>query len=85
MQQEERRRARAFLAQALTPAEREVVSLVARERLSSPQAGERLHRSPRTIDHHLSSAYKKLRQAYDLAHADRYTLIGMLGPFVPDA
>jgi DNA-binding CsgD family transcriptional regulator len=75
-------RAREFVQGALTPAEREAVTLVVREGLTNRQTGARLCRSPRTVGHQLSSAYSKLRECYDLPHADRYTLTAILGVYL---
>ena len=44
---------------SLTPAQRDVVALVA-EGLTNPEIGERLFISPRTVQAHLSKAYAKL-------------------------
>ena len=75
-------RAREFVQTVLTPAEREAVTLVVREGLTNRQTGERLCRSDRTVGHQLSSAYSKLRECYDLPHADRYTLTAVLGVYL---
>jgi len=60
------RRARAFVERELSPAEREVVGLVVREGLTDAEIGRRTHRSPKTVGHHLSSAYQKARATFGL-------------------
>jgi DNA-binding CsgD family transcriptional regulator len=75
------RQARHFVEQVLTPAEREVVALVVREGLTDAQIGARTYRSPKTVGHHLSSAYRKARETFGLAEADRHTLTSLLATY----
>ncbi len=72
------RLARAFVEQALTPAEREVVRLVVCDGLTDAEIAERTCRSAKTVGHHLSSAYQKARATFDLTRADRHTLTTLL-------
>ena len=73
-------RARAFLEQHLTSAEREVATLLAREGLSNAALARRLNKSPKTIANQLSSVYSKLTVFYGLSEpADRTTLLALLG------
>ena len=66
------------MPQELTPAEREVVELAVVEGLTNAEIGARLHKSPRTVGHQLSAAYRKLRGYFGLAAADRHTLTSVL-------
>jgi CRISPR-associated protein Csx14 len=75
------RLARQFVGQELSPAEREVVELVACEGLTDGQVARRTYRSPKTVGHHLSSAYQKARAFFGLARADRHTLTTLLIPY----
>lgn len=75
------RLAREFVAQELSPAEREVVQLVAREGLTDGEIAERTCRSVRTVGHHLSAAYQKARSFFGLSHADRHTLTALLATY----
>jgi CRISPR-associated protein Csx14 len=72
------RQAGMFVEQALTPAERDVVQLAVLEGMTNAEIGERLHKSPRTVGHQLSAAYRKLRGYFGLAAADRVTLTSVL-------
>jgi len=72
------RLARAFTERELSPAEQEVVRLVVREGLTDAEVAERTCRSPRTVGHHLSSAYAKARAYFGLSCADRHTLMALL-------
>jgi DNA-binding NarL/FixJ family response regulator len=74
------RRARLFVREELTPAQREVVESVVREGLTNAEIGARTYRSPKTVEHHLSSAYAKARSFFGLARADRHTLTSLLAP-----
>jgi CRISPR-associated protein Csx14 len=75
------RQARHYVEQVLTPSEREVVALVVREGLTDAQIGVRTHRSPKTVGHHLSSAYHKARETFGLTEADRHTLMALLATY----
>jgi CRISPR-associated Csx14 family protein len=81
LQGEAWRRAHTFVQTVLTPAEREAVELLVREGLSNQQIGKRLWRSGRTVGHQLSAAYAKLCAFYELAGADRHTLMAVLGEY----
>ena len=70
--------ARAFLERELSPAEREVVRLVVCEGLTDAEVAERTCRSPKTVGHHLSRAYRKARAFFGLSRADRHTLTARL-------
>ena len=72
------RLAREFVERELSPAEREVVRLVVCRGLTDAEIGERTCRSPRTVGHHLSSAYHKARAYFGLNSAGRHTLTALL-------
>jgi len=73
--------ARQFVEQDLSPAEREVVRLVVCEGLTDAEIAERTYRSPKTVGHHLSSAYQKGRASFGLSRADRHTLTALLSTY----
>jgi len=75
------RLARAFIERELSPAEREVVQLAVCEGLTDAEIGEQTCRSPKTVGHHLSSAYQKARATFGLNRADRHTLMALLAPY----
>ncbi len=72
------RLARAFVEQALTPAQREVVRLVVCEGLTDAQIAERTSRSVKTVGHHLAKAYRKAREVFAIEQANRHTLTALL-------
>jgi CRISPR-associated protein Csx14 len=76
------RKARLFIHQELTASERDVVTLMVRQGLTNAEIGQRTYRSPRTVEHHLSSAYAKARAFFGLSRADRHTLISLLAPLL---
>jgi CRISPR-associated protein Csx14 len=73
------RQAGMFVEQELTPPERDAVQLAVLEGMTNAEIGQQLHRSPRTVGHQLSAAYRKLRGCYWLVAADRVTLTSVLG------
>lgn len=75
------RLAQAFVERELSPAEREVVQLAVCEGLTDAEIGEQTCRSPKTVGHHLSSAYQKARATFGLNRADRHTLTALLAPY----
>ena len=74
-------RARLFVMGSLSFAERPVVEILARERLSDAEIGERLSLSPRTVEQHLRSAYRKAAAHWDLADVNRAQLVGLLSVY----
>lgn len=75
-------RARDFIENALTPAEREVTMLLIREGLSNAALAERLGKSTKTIANQLSSVYSKLEEYFELeATPDRALLLVLLGGY----
>lgn len=73
--------ARDFVQQTLTPAEREVVTLLVRGGLSNREIAAQTFRSAKTVGHQLSSAYRKARDAFGLTRADRHTLTSLLAAY----
>lgn len=71
-------RARAFVEQHLTAAERRVVALLVREGLSDRDLATRLHMSERTVGRHLSSAYTKAAAFWGLDRIQRAQLVALL-------
>ncbi len=78
----ERTKAQDFLQNVLSPAEREVAELPAREGLSNSALATRLHKSPKTIANQLSSVYAKLGSYFGLSDIpDRAGLLVLLGRY----
>ncbi|MBC7344138.1 MAG: CRISPR-associated protein Csx14 [Clostridia bacterium] len=72
-----------FFFRVLTPAEQRVVKELVVHGLANKQIARKLRVSPRTVEHQLSSVYKKLRRY--LGHpqgfvANRATLVAILAP-----
>ncbi len=70
--------ARAFVLDKLSDAEQPVVKLLVREGLTDEQIAERLSLSPKTVGHHLSSAYAKARARWQLEQVGRHQLAALL-------
>lgn len=60
------RQARQFVTTVLTPAERTLALLIAREVLSVEELAARLHKSPKTITNQLTTIYSKLESTFGL-------------------
>ncbi len=71
-------RARRFVEEHLTEAERRVVALLVREGLSDRDLAARLHMSERTVGRHLSSAYTKAAAFWGLDRVQRAQLVALL-------
>jgi CRISPR-associated protein Csx14 len=65
--QEQTQRLAHFLAQELTPAERQVALLVAHEVLTVQEVAARLGKSPKTVTNQLNTIYGKLESAFGLS------------------
>lgn len=59
-------RLRYFVETTLTPAERAVALLVARDVLTTREIAAQLHKSPKTVTNQLNSIYSKLESAFGL-------------------
>ena len=82
---EELERWRHFLEHVLTPAERRVVKELVLQGGTNAEIARRLRKSPRTVEHQLESAYRKLRTFLDWPEnfpINRTTLVSLLAPFV---
>lgn len=82
---EEVERWRHFLEHILTPAERKAVEELVLRGGTNVEIACRLRKSPRTVEHQLESAFKKLREFLDWPRnfpINRTTLVSLLAPFV---
>ncbi|MGY4707274.1 CRISPR-associated ring nuclease [Candidatus Bipolaricaulota sp. J31] len=82
---EELERWRHFLDDILTSAERRVVAELVIRGGTNADIARRLRKSPRTVEHQLESAYRKLREFLDWPPdlpINRTTLAALLSPFI---
>ncbi len=85
---EEVERWRHFLAHVLTPAERAVVEELVLRGGTNKEIARRLRKSPRTVEHQLESAFRKLREFLDWPQdlaVNRTTLALLLAPFIRES
>ncbi len=75
------RRARRFIEEELTPAERRVTSLLVREGLQDRELARRLHMSEKTVGNHLNRIYHKAAVFWGLERVQRAQLIALLQPY----
>lgn len=73
--------ARIFLLTKVTAAERDVLGLLARDGLNQTEIAERLSLSPRTVEGHLRSVYRKAADHWDLPDVNQAQLVRLLAPF----
>lgn len=73
--------ARIFVLTGLSGAERPVVELLVRDGLSQNEIAERLTLSPRTVEQHLRSAYRKAADHWELESVNQTQLVRLLMPF----
>jgi CRISPR-associated Csx14 family protein len=69
---------RSFVLGALSPAEERVVGLLVKSGLSDNELAEALSLSPRTVEQHLRSAYRKASDHWSLPDVGRSQLISLL-------
>lgn len=72
---------RAFIAQELTAAEREVLKLLVSEGLSDEEIGSRRYTSKRTVETQLENVRQKAAARLELDNVDRQTLIAEFAPY----
>lgn len=70
--------ARIFVLSRLTAAETIAVELLARDGLNQNEIAERLCLSPRTVEQHLRSAYRKAGDYWGLEHVHQTQLVRLL-------
>jgi CRISPR-associated Csx14 family protein len=73
--------ARIFLLTKVSAAEREVLDLLGRDGLNQAEIAERLSLSPRTVESHLRSAYRKAAEHWQVADVNQAQLVRLLAPF----
>ncbi len=71
--------ANAFVLGALSPAERSAVELLVRQGLSYQEIADHLSLSPRTVEQHLRSAYRKAAAHWSLEAVSGPQLVALLG------
>jgi CRISPR-associated Csx14 family protein len=82
MTPDDRVRARHFIEYVLTPAERELTTILVREGLSNNALARQLGKSPKTIANQLTSIYEKLESYFALSEPpDRTMLLVLLGSY----
>jgi CRISPR-associated protein Csx14 len=73
--------ARIFLLTKLSPAEREVLDRLAGNGQTQAEIAAQLGVSPRTVEGHLRSAYRKAADHWDLEDVNQAQLVRLLAPF----
>jgi len=73
--------ARIFLLTKVSAAEREVLDLLGRDGLSQAEIAGRLSLSPRTVESHLRSAYRKAAEHWQVEDVNQAQLVRLLAPF----
>lgn len=73
--------ARIFVLTRLSPAEQAVAELLSREGLAQNDIAARLTLSPRTVEQHLRSAYRKAAEHWELEDVNQAQLVRLLGAF----
>ncbi len=73
--------ARIFLLTKVSAAEREVLDLLARDGLNQAEIAARLSLSPRTVESHLRSVYRKAADHWLVEDVNQAQLVRLLAPF----
>jgi CRISPR-associated Csx14 family protein len=73
--------ARIFQLTKVSAAEREVLALLARDGLNQAEIADRLALSPRTVESHLRSAYRKAAEHWQVEDVNQAQLVRLLAPF----
>ncbi len=74
-------RARIFILTKLTPSEASVVELLSRDGMGQNEIANKLALSPRTVEQHLRSAYRKAAEHWELENVNQTQLVRLLAPF----
>lgn len=74
--------ARIFILSKLSPAETSVIELLVRDGMSQAEIAEHAHLSPRTVEQHLRSAYRKAAEHWDLEDVNQTQLVRLLGLYL---
>jgi len=72
---------RIFVLTRLSAAEKQVVEILVRDGLSQGDIAERLSLSPRTVEQHLRSAYRKAADHWELEDVNQAQLVRLLSLF----
>lgn len=73
--------ARIFVLTKLSPAEREVVECLVRAGLNQVEIAARLSLSPRTVEQHLRSVYRKAAEHWELERVNQTQLVRLLSVY----
>lgn len=73
--------ARIFMVAKATSAEREVITLLVRDGLLRAEIAERLFLSPRTVEQHLRSAYRKAAEHWQVESVNQTQLVRLVIPY----